>query len=790
MSPPELASSPMPQTGPRPAFAAVLPPGPPTSFVEELLHDALAHHQAGNLTEAERFYRAVLDREPRQPDALHLLGLCLAAVGRVEEGISSVRRLLAFWPDDARPHFLLGNLLAESGQAEQAVLAYDTALALDADGLEARVNRANVLQQLQRFAEALEGYDQVLAAGLRLGSVLSSRGNVLHALGRHEEALLAHDEAVATAPGDGALLSNRGIVLVALGRLEQARECYEQALAALPSHPALLTNLGNVLHDLERFAEAKTCYERALAVAPEDPTAWTNLGTALESLGRVGDALACYVRSLELRPASTGTLSSLGNLLVRLKRHDDAALIFARLVELAPDHDYAQGSLLAARLRSCDWQGYDELLERTLAGIDAGRPVALPFVALLWSRGPQDDLRVAEATVRRRHPARPPLWRGQRYRHERIRLAYVGTVFNDHVTAQLMAGVFEQHDRDRFETLAISFGPDSQDPLQDRVRSAFERFVDVRAMGVSAIARLMHEMEIDIAVDLNGHTADARLDIFAHRPAPLQVNYLSYPGTLGAPYLDYLIADRHIVPPADEACYSEQVARLPFSYQPNDDKRVIAAERPTRAQCGLPEDAFVFCSFNNAAKLNPAMFEAWMDLLRDTPNSVLWLLRSNETVALNLRREASARSVAPERLVFAPFLAQAQNLARLGLADLFLDSLPFNAHTTASDALWAGVPLLTCTGTNFAGRVATGVLHALDLPELVTDSLEAYLALANQLATQPRRLNALKARLRGNRQTAPLFNTSMFTRHLEAAYQTMWQRHEQGLPPKSFDVPA
>jgi predicted O-linked N-acetylglucosamine transferase (SPINDLY family) len=381
-----------------------------------------------------------------------------------------------------------------------------------------------------------------------------------------------------------------------------------------------------------------------------------------------------------------------------------------------------------------------------------------------------------------------PIWKGERYHHDRIRLAYLSADFRVHACSFLLAGLFEHHDRGRFETIAISFGDDDQSEMRSRVMAAFEHFIDVRNQGDLEVARLMRGLEVDIAVDLTGHTLSSRTGILAQRPAPVQVNYLGFPGTMGAPYMDYLIADAVVVPPGQEAHYAEKIVYLPECFQANDDRRGVGAMKPTRSAAGLPGSGFVFCCFNNSYKITPSLFERWLRLLKAVPGSVLWLFASRPVVVQNLRAEARRRGADPGQLVFAEALPYADYLARMQLADLFLDTLPFNGGTTASDALWAGVPVLTCPGEAFASRMAASLLSAIGLPELITHSLEEYESLALELARNPQRLAEIKSKLARNRDTYPLFDTDRFRRHIEAAYTTMWERYQRGEPPASFAV--
>jgi len=383
--------------------------------------------------------------------------------------------------------------------------------------------------------------------------------------------------------------------------------------------------------------------------------------------------------------------------------------------------------------------------------------------------------------------AATPLWSGERYSHDKIRLAYLSADYRAHATAFLMAGVFESHDRNRFETVAISYSTDDKSPTRARLERGFDRFIDVRMKSDAEVAGILRDMEIDIAVDLKGYTAESRPGILAHRGAPVQAHYLGFPGTMGVDYVDYLIADPIVVPEAHREFYTESIAYLPDTYQCNDSKRFITERTPLRLQVGLPS-GFVFCCFNNNHKIMPEMFDIWMRLLGAVEGSVLWLLQDSAVVAANLKREARARGIAPERLIFAPRVDQGAHLARQRLADLFLDTLPYNAHTTASDALWAGLPVVTALGSTFAGRVAASLLHAAGLPELVTASVWEYEALALKLAREPAALAGVKAKLRANRDTCALFDTARITRNLEFAYATMWERQQHGLPPATFTV--
>ena len=446
------------------------------------------------------------------------------------------------------------------------------------------------------------------------------------------------------------------------------------------------------------------------------------------------------------------------------------------------------GHLVFCRLQCCDWRRLTQDRADIASGLVAGKSVIQPLINARLSSSPADQLQCARIFARR-WPASPsPFWRREPYHHDKIRVAYISADFCDHATSWLAAGLFEHHDRTRFETIAVSLFADDGSEMRSRTRTAFDVFIDAECRTDAEIAGLLRQMEVDIAVDLMGFASGCRPGILALRPAPVQVNYLGYPGTMGAAYVDYILADRIVIPSEHRSFYTEKIAILPDTYQCNDAKRPIAEKTPSRAEAGLPAEGFVFCCFNDTSKITPEIFDVWMSLLKDVHGSVLWLLENNPEATRNLRREAQARAVDGGRLIFAPHMKLGEHLARHRLADIFLDTLPYGAHTTASDSLWAGVPVLTCMGTSFAGRVAASLLHGIAIPELITNSFEDYAALALKLARDQTGLAAIKTKLARNRDTRPLFDTARFTRNFEAALATMHARQQSGEPPADFAV--
>lgn len=491
---------------------------------------------------------------------------------------------------------------------------------------------------------------------------------------------------------------------------------------------------------------------------------------------------------MTLRPDYAEAFYNLGNAWRELGKPEGAIAAYAQALRLRPDDADAFSQLAYQRWRACDWSAFsaDQQKLRDLVRHGARVP---PFFLLATDADRAEQLACAQRWVEPFARAVPPApARSFREREgERIRLAYLSADFHQHATAHLAAELFERHDRARFEVFAYSYGPDDGSAMRRRLERAFDRFIDIRPLSHPQAARRIHADAIDILIDLKGHTLNARTAMLAARPAPVQVNYLGYPGTMGADFIDYIIIDRIVAPPADQTCFAEKLVTLPGCYQPSDTRRE-AATPPTRRDCGLPPDAFVFCCFNNTYKITPTFFDIWMRLLNRVPGSVLWLLESNELARRNLRREAEQRGVDPDRLVFAPIRPIGEHLARHRHADLFLDTLPCNAHTTANDALWSGLPVLTCPGATFAGRVAASAVAAAGLPELIAPSREAYEQTALDLARTPARLGELREKLERNRATAPLFDVAAYARRIEAAYLRMWERWRAGEPPAAFAV--
>lgn len=720
---------------------------------EKVFLRAVALHEQGSLDQAEQLYRDVLQDAPNDVGSLHNLGILCFQRGKYDDAVALTRDVLRSRPDLAVAHNLLAVSLRHLGRLEEAETCCREALHL-----------------APRYAEAY-----------------NTLGDVLTALSRFGEAEASCRDALRLQPEYAEAHNNLGIILSSQGRPQEAEICCREALRLKPVNAAALNNLAMILMSLGRPQEAEICCREALRLKPGNAATLNNLGNALSRQAKLSEAAAEFGRIAALEPGNAVALKHLGNALSLQGKLSEAALAFERAADLDPDDADALATWVFTKQRMCDWSSHREDEARFRDGL---RARALPSVAFrllgvsstageqfAYARRAAAELTVPAAVMFPSPPSRPS---------ERLRLGYL---FLPHPTGHLIAGLIERHDRGRFEVIGYSAGPDDGSGVRSRLAGAFDRFVDISEMQDLDAARHIHTDAIDVLIDLVGLKPDGRPKIPAYRPAPIQVNYLGYPGTMGADFIDYIIVDQFVVPPDQESFFSERLVHLPDCYQCNDDKRQIAERTPSRAECGLPEQGFVFCCFNDSYKITPTFFDIWARLLHAAPQSALWLLETNPWVRTNLAREVAARGIAPERLVFAPRLPLSKHLARHRLGDLFLDTLPCNAHTTASDALWAGLPVLTCAGDTFAGRVGESLLRAVGLGELVTASLEEYETLALRLVHDSDLLVRLRARLAKNLRTFPLFDTERSTRNLEAAYWRMCEVRRAGKVPTAFSIP-
>lgn len=788
--------------------------------------------QRGNAEEGAQFIAKAITASPGDEPANALyqnnLGNALIALDRVDDAGAAYAAALAINPDMADAHYNTGNIHMRRGDFENAKKCYERALKISPDYSEARSNLGNALKDLGRPEDAVECYQTVLEAhpGLaevhfNLGNALkdlgrlndaaesyrkaiginpeyaeahSNLGTALAELGQLDDAVIAHNKALALRPDFAEALTNLGAAYDKLGRLNEAAEAYEKAIAVKPDLAAAHSNYGNVLKEMGRMEDAAASYEQALAHRPQYPEALTNLGSVLNQMGKKQDAEKQYRAAIAINPEYAEAHYNLGNALEG--RLAETLNCYREAIRLDPGHQFARASLLHQLQHACAWAEYKELEPDVDADIqkalDQGGVVAqTPFALMTRCDDPALNLTVAQASANEATKQMTTLGTDFSFSQNdkgQITIGYVSADFYNHATTHLMRGLFRHHDREKFKILAFSHGIDDGSDYRRSIEANCDGFIDIAAESHQIAAKRIHEAHVDILIDLKGHTEHNRLQIFALRPAPVQATYLGFPGTTGAAFMDYILTDAAVTPTEDAPHFAEAFVTLPHGYQVTDDTQAISEDPMTRSDFSLPEDGFVFCSFNATYKIEPVMFDIWMRLLDRVPGSVLWLLKSNPLAETNLKAEAEARGINPGRLIFADKADKDRHLARHRLAGLALDTRVCGGHTTTTDALWAGCPVVTMEGRHFASRVAASLLRTVGMDELVTHSLEDYEAMALNLASDPAQLKTVTEKLKDNRTTQPLFDTPLFTRNLETAYRQMWDQYCSGETPAPITV--
>jgi len=687
---------------------------------------------------------------PKSPALEKLLKRAMAhhQRGKLRQAEAGYRKILRASPTHPDALHLLGVAAGQEGKYDLALQLIDQAIQYNPGYAAAWKNRGSLLHDLHQYQPAVESFDQAILLYPGFAAAYNGRGSALHSLQRYQEAVESFDQAILLNPADASAYGNRGNALIELRQYQRALQSFDHLLLLKADSAEAYNGRATALYGLHQYPEAVKSWDQAIILKPDYAKAYANRGHALLELHEYKAALECFNAALRLKP----------------------------------DFPYLAGMRLQFKRSLCDWEDIESESRQMELQIENNERVAPPFMMLASTGSAALQKKAAEIVVGDKYPpvGEPP---PRQPRRDKIRLGYFSADFHNHAICYLMAELFERHDKTRFELLAFSFGREKQDDMRIRVSAAMDRFLDVRFLSDPELARLSREFEVDIAIDLMGFTQHARTGVFARRAAPIQVNYLGYPATMGASYIDYLLADRSLIPEASRQYYTEKIVYLPDCFQANDTRIAPPLKSYTRASEQLPEQGFIYCCFSNNYKITPVFFDIWMRLLHRVEGSVLWLLKANPWVADNLYREAERRGISSQRLIFARGLPLSEHVARQQLADLFLDTLPFNAGAMASPALWAGVPLLTCIGEAFAGRMAASLLRTLDLSELVTATTAAYEALAIELALDKERYQSIRQKLQRNRQTGPLFDTARFTRNLEAAYTTMYDRYQAGLPP-------
>jgi len=722
--------------------------------LNHIFNQALAAHRAGQLDIAATLYREVLSHSKKQFSPLHLLGVIEGQRGNLAEGIRQITKALRLDPKSPEAHLNLGRMQGELGDLENAEKNLRKSIALNPGNPLAHSNLAAVYRRMKR-------YDQAKAAA---------------------------DQAIKLNPNEWLALINRGNALSALNLTDEAKADYEHAGALQPSTAEPWIGLGYIAHKNRNPKAAAEYAKKAVALAPRSAEAHLLQAKLLRTQNLYEEAVIAAKQALAISPDLADAHVLHSSVLMEMKRYQEAIPLLEDIIRTNPETESVRGQLFGARMMICNWDGYEKDRAECVRAIDKNPARVAPYDSIIVTQDPAQLLACALAQTKASIPEVSPIARGEPHAHKRIRVGYVSPDFRDHAVGRIIAGLFEHHDRTSFEIYAFSTAAD-QSALRKRIESAFDHFIEIEQMNDREAAQCIRENEIDILIDLAGHTRYTGLNAMAFRPSPVQVTWLGFPGTTGTSFIDYIIADPTVLPIEHERFYTEKAVRLPDTYQPNDDALKVA-EAPSRETAGLPASGLVFCCFNNTFKITPEVFSIWMRLLGQVEGSVLWLFEGNAAAKANLQEEAAARGISPDRLVFAPQADYPTYLARTQLADLFLDNNYWNGHSTTSDALRCGVPVITCQGQSFASRVAASLLRAIEMPELVTHSLEDYEALALELARDPARLAATKEKLAQNRLTKPLFDTERFTRHLEAAYRTMHERAQRGEQAASVAVKA
>ena len=726
----------------------------PTISKQEV-DSVIALYKSGKYHEVIKQIKVLNEIYPRVPFLFNLAGVCYQSVGELASSAKMFETAVNIKPDYFEAHKNLGLVFKNLGQVNESVSSLNMAISIKSDYFDAHYNLAIILKEL----------------------------------GRHDQALKSYEKAISINPNFANAYNNLGNLYLDLGREDDAINSYSRAIQINPNFAQAHNNLGNLFKDIERYEDAIQSYKKAIKANPQLSEAINNLGNLFKKLNQLDNAINCYKKAVAINPHFAEAHYNLGIVFKKTNKKEKALISLERAFSLKPSMDYILGDLLSAKCNFCSWGDYYALIDKLQLKISNNKKVVNPFNLLGLIDDPSLQRKAAEIFTNDQYPKKYVLPEIQQYqKHPRIRIGYFSADFHNHATMHLMAELFELHKKSLFEIIAFSFGPDKKDEWRQRAVNSFDKFIDVRHKSDLEVSMIAREMEIDIAVDLKGYTRDCRPKIFVESCAPIQVSFLGYPGTMATDFIDYLIADQTLIPKEKRAHYSEKIAYMPYSYQVNVSNRDVSQDPVSRYEHGLPKKGFVFCCFNNNYKITISVFSVWMRILLAVEDSVLWLLENESITKKNLIQEAEKFGINKDRLVFAKMVPVEDHLSRIRLADLFIDTLPCNAHTTASDALRMGVPVLTCLGESFASRVAASLLSALKLHSLITSNHSEYESLAIKLATQPKKLKAIKDILAISLSSETLYNAKLFTQNLESAYMQMYDRHNKGLAPEHIYI--
>jgi predicted O-linked N-acetylglucosamine transferase (SPINDLY family) len=746
--------------------------------INQVLQQAVDAHKAGQLQEAYRLYAAILKVQPKHPDANHNTGLLTVGFGKIELALPFFKAALEANPSIAQFWYSYIVALIKMDRLINAKALLDQAKrkgikGADFDQLEQKLNKAT---------KALAIRPGNAGAYYNMGIVLQDQGKL-------KEAIEAYKKALAIKPDYADAYYNMGIVLQDQSKLEEAIETYIKVLSIKPDYVGAYSNMGNAFKDQGKLEEAIEAYKKALSIKPYYADAFYNMGTVLQDQGKLKEAIEAYKKSLAIKPSNARAYYNMGIALKEQNKLEKAIDAYSKALAIKPDHEAARTQKLLQQARICSWDGIAKDVN-LIPELGTSKKHVSPFALLSLEDSPERHLTRSKiyASANFLQKTLPPRNRPSK-RPKRIRIGYFSTDFKKHPVAYLIVKVLEQHNRDKFEVFGYSVYGSSSCVMRERLEKSFDSFADVESMSDRNIALQARQDEIDIAIDLTGYTKNARTGIFAYRAAPIQISYLGYPGSMGAEFIDYIVADQYLIPPESQKYFSEKQIYLPDVYVPTDNTLPFSNEPSSRLDLGLPDSGFVFCAINNSYKVNQRVFDIWMRLLKSVDDSVLWLLETNKIMKANLEKEAIKRGVTSDRLVFAKNVSHEKYLSQFYQADLFLDTFPYNAGATATNALWAGLPIVTKSGQSYTARMAGSMLNAIGCPELITQTEKDYEALILELATNPTKLIEIKEKLAINRSTQPLFNTELYTKYLENGFQQAYQNYFDGKLSQIIIVP-
>ena len=747
---------------------------------------AKALMDCGLIRESISHHKKAVELAPGNSEAWLNYGKAASGLKDLEHALAHYNQAIKLKPDFAEAWCNKANVLRELKKNNEALAHFDQAIKLKPDYLAAWSNKAAYLQELGMFDEAIAHYDQVIKLKPDLFEAWSNRGGSLHCLKRYEEALTYYDQAIQLNPEYVEAWNNKGLTLAELKRYEEAFAHYDQAIQLNSGYVDAWYNKGNALRDINQYEQSIACYDQVLNLRPLYTEAWSNKGTIFQVLKRYEEAIASFDRAIKINPDFPGVWLNKGSVLSILKIYDEAINHYYQALNLKPDMDWALGSYIFTKMGIAKWDGLKKSLEDIFEKVHSHKRVIQPFEILALSDDEVLHKKCAETYAEDKLLFNPALGAiAKRNKTDKIRIGYFSADFKSHPVAFLTAELFEIHDRSTFEVFAFSLSkPEEKDRMSERLMKAFDHFLVVDDKSNIEIAGLCRELGIDIAIDLSGYTEGSRTGIFAYRAAPIQINYLGFPGTLAVDYMDYIIADRTVIPESSIKYFTEKVIYLPHTYMVDDTSRKPSPRIFTRKECGIPDDVFVYCCFNNSYKFNEQILDSWSRILQAVDNSVLWISENNIQFRKNIIAEFEKRKVSSSRIIFAPKLDSIyDHLARIRLADVFLDTDIYNAHTTALDSLKVGVPVITRRGNSFAGRVAASLLAAIDLAELITLTSIEYEDLAIDLGSNTQKLENIRRKLAVNCNNSPLFNTKLFAKNIESAYIKIYERYQSDIAP-------